>query len=529
MQYNQNGDKFFYNIVVSNNSSYTDTNVVTTITPLPAGIVFDHVEYTQGSFNSTTLTWTIPSMPGKTTTSLRLWVEVTNTTLGPFSITYTSTGTLVDPNLADNTNTLTASLSGCAPDAGGVEDFTSCLCINVAENDTACTFGTTEYRLNAGSVVNGVVQDWDVITGVGNFTAIDPTLSITGTYDVWCIVGVDEYQKSCGVDFTIYPQLDDKDIFDHTISTVQYSALSPADIAVLSAQYPSVTMADFCWRVLRNADGDATSGEPVICDDSVDTKTLFFCSDIDCNTPEEPCPCPTDSCPVDVVAQFPVDYEPEIGDTVVVYHPNAMSVWVYDGTNFNKWSCGCIYKISQDANNDLSLGSDNAPFFDLSAMTEIVELQDKVVTGISFTGTTTKTLTLTFDDGSTITANFTDLQGSGGTYVSVSDTCSVNMSISGTGTIVDPFVISAVYNDGGPIYDYNSGVLGSTGNTLNVSTLFGMPCPAGCTAVYTLNGYPADVYENVTLVGSTLTYDIKANAPSGTHDINIQRECTTLS
>ncbi len=44
-----------------------------------------------------------------------------------------------------------------------------------------------------------------------------------------------------------------------------------------------------------------------------------------------------------------------------------------------------------------------------------------------------------------------------------------------------------------------------------------------------LNGYSTDVYENVTLVSNTLTYDIKATAPSGTHDINIQRECATLS
>lgn len=369
MQYNQNGDKFFYSIVVSNNSSYTDTNIVTTITPLPAGIVFDHVEHTQGSFNSTTLTWTIPSMPGKTTTSLRLWATVTDTSLGPFSITYSTAGTLTDPNLANNTNTLTASLSGCAPDAGGNDDFTSCLCINVAANDTPCTYGTTEWRLNAGSVVNAVLQNWDVTTGKGDFTVIDPTLPITGTYDVWCIVGVDEYQKSCGVNFTIYPQLDNKDVFDHTIGApVPYSSLSPQQITVLSTQYPTLDLTKYCWRILKNANGDATSGEPVDCDEDIDTRTFFVCSDVDCNTPEQPCPCPTDQLPVDVPTQFPAGYEAEIGDTVVIYHPNAMSVWTYDGALWNKWSCGCLYKISQDAGNLLTLGSDNAPYLGLQSV-----------------------------------------------------------------------------------------------------------------------------------------------------------------
>ena len=38
MSYFQNGDKFYYSIVVTNNSSYTDTNVTTVIDALPAGI-----------------------------------------------------------------------------------------------------------------------------------------------------------------------------------------------------------------------------------------------------------------------------------------------------------------------------------------------------------------------------------------------------------------------------------------------------------------------------------------------------------
>lgn len=372
MQYNQNGDKFYYNIVVSNLSSYTDTNIVTVITGgLPAGLAFDHVEKTQGTFNSGTLTWTIPSMPGKSTTSLKLWVTVTDVSEGPFSITYTTNGTLNDPNLADNTKTLTATQSNCAPDAGGIDDFTSCLCLNVAANDTPCTFGTTKWVLDEASVVNGVKQYWDENTGEAGFTPIDPTLPITGKYDIECIVGVDTFTKSCGVDFTIYPQLDNKNIFDHTIETVPYSALSPQQIVTLSAQYPALSLSEYCWRVLKNGDGVTTSGEPVDCDEEIDTRTFFFCSESNCTPEDEDCPCATTDLPADVVSQLPVGYDEEKGDTIVIYHANAMSIWTWGGSSWSRWACGCVYKISQDEGNALTLGSDGAPYFALQDITTV--------------------------------------------------------------------------------------------------------------------------------------------------------------
>jgi uncharacterized repeat protein (TIGR01451 family) len=132
MTYLQNGDLFYYNIVVTNNSPYTDNNVTTVIDALPAGISYSHVVLTQGTYNSTTRTWLIAALPGRTTTSLKLYVTVTDVAQGPFTITGETTGTLTDPNLVDNTFSLTAEPSACTPDAGGVADLTSCLCIDVS-------------------------------------------------------------------------------------------------------------------------------------------------------------------------------------------------------------------------------------------------------------------------------------------------------------------------------------------------------------------------------------------------------------
>lgn len=365
MTYLQNGDLFYYNIVVTNNSPYTDNNVTTIIDALPAGITYSHVVHTQGTYNTTTRTWLIAALPGRTTTSLKLYVTVTDVAQGPFTITGETTGTLTDPNLLDNTFSLTAEPSSCTPDAGGVADTTSCLCIDVSLNDTECTFGTTEWRLDEGELVNGVLQYWDEATGKGGFTPIDPTLPITGKYDLWCVLGIDEFQKSCGVDFTIFPQLDDKNIFDHTISTVEYGDLSGDDISILSSQYPLITIADYCWRVLRNADGDATSGEPVDCNEGQDVKFMQFCSEEDCTTVVNNCPtCLQNQLPADVALLVVAiaEYEPEIGDTVMVQHPDAVSYYEYTTLGWFRSDCGCVFKISQDAGNLLILGADNSAF-----------------------------------------------------------------------------------------------------------------------------------------------------------------------
>jgi len=521
-----NGNQTTWWIPAKNNSTITVTNVIVTITVAPtSGLQLLTFQPEVGTFNPTTGIWNIGTLLPGSTKWLKLVTSVADIGLAPFTVTSVISGNGVDSNALNNTLVQTVTSVVTSATAGAIDDPHSCSCVNVAENDTPCNLGTTTYVLNEPSITNSTEYWWDDATGQGKFIPVDPKVDITFEYSIWCNDGSGAVEISGPALVTIDKLFSDVSSFDHTISTVPYSALCPQEISVLSAQYPTLDLSKYCWRILKNVLGDATSGEPVDCDEAIDTRTFFICSEIDCNTPEQPCPCPTDELPADIPSQLPVGYEAEKGDTVVIYHPNAMSVWTYDGTLWNKWSCGCIYKISQDEDNDLTLGSDGAPYFDLSSMTEIIELQDKVVTSIAFTGTSTKTLTLTFDDGSTLIANFADLSAASNTYVEVSDTCSINMSISGTGSSVNPFVISAEYNEGSPLYAYDSGVVGSTANTLNVTTLFDVSCPEDCAVIYTLNGYSTDVFQNVTLVGTTLTYDIKSTAPSGTHYINVDREC----
>ena len=149
------------------------------------------------------------------------------------------------------------------PLGGANPDQSSCLCVDVSTNDTSCSQGTTEWRLDETSIVNGILQSWDVSTGQGNFTAIDPTQPITFEYDLFCVIGTDEYEISCDVPVQIYPQLDSIDIFNHTIHQVDGADLTPEEITLLEAEYQGIDLTLYTWNLLRNGAGVTTSGVPL--------------------------------------------------------------------------------------------------------------------------------------------------------------------------------------------------------------------------------------------------------------------------
>lgn len=579
-----NGNKTTWWIPATNLGALPVKNVKVTVTVAPAnGLQLFSFTPDVGSYNPNTGVWTIGTLnPGiENRKWLRLVTSVVDIGLAPFTITSVISGDGVDPNNVNNTLVQTVAPVATAATAGAVDDLNMCHCGNVSCNDTPCNYGETKYVLDEDSVTNSTEYCWDELTGEYKFIPDNPYYDVTFQYSIWC----NGVEISGPAKVQINKLFKDMSSFDHTLEIICPSKLKDKDKLVLEAQHPGVTVSTYCWRVLRNSLGVITSSEQIPPED-VDTRTFYFCSEEGCQIN-----CPAlDGLPADVVSQFPTGYVPQKGDTIVIYHVDSICVWIYDGASWNKWSCGCQYKISKDAGNLLSLGSDNAPYLDLSSLPTGKEL-----VSAAFSGTTTKTLTLTFDDGSSITASFVDNEGSGGTtadgsetkvtagsnvtitgsgttaspyvinsnspdgsetkvtagsnvtitgtgttsnpyvinstatasatYINVTDSCSINMSVSGSGTVANPFVISAeVYNQSiAPTYV--SGTRGSTNQVFNVSSLFADPCPTGCVASYTLKGYPTDVYENVTLFGTTLTYSVKSTAPSGTHDINIERTC----
>lgn len=87
-----------------------------------------------------------------------------------------------------------------------------------------------------------------------------------------------------------------------------------------------------------------------------------------------------------------------------------------------------------------TIGANVTGAINLTGQTQVLALQNKVVTGIGFTGTDTKTLTVTFADATTLTANFSDISGGGGggstsTYNLLSDAVKVTGSAGITATL----------------------------------------------------------------------------------------------
>ena len=168
-------------------------------------------------------------------------------------------GPLADTLESNNvlTETLTYRVVSEEALAGPNDDFTACTCFDVSTNDTPCTTGTTEYRLNVGSETNLEVITWDETTGQGHVKRIDTTINGTLTYDLYCVTGSGDTYVRTNV-LTIYPDLKDKDTFDHIMEVVVASELTPAEYAEIEALYPDLTPSTNL-QILRNNDGDITS------------------------------------------------------------------------------------------------------------------------------------------------------------------------------------------------------------------------------------------------------------------------------
>jgi Domain of unknown function DUF11 len=542
-----NGQTTTWWIPATNYGIVTGTGVSVTLEFEPANglALFTYVAPSGTTFNPTTGVWNIGTLlPGEANTKwLKVVTTVADTGLAPFTLTSTITGNGIDPNNVNNVLVQTLTFTAASPVAGAIDDTNVCACGNVSDNDTACSHGVTEYRLVALSVTNSTNYTFNVNTGEYRFAYVDPSLPITFEYKIWCDVGSGFVEVSGPATVTIAPIIEDISIFDHQPGFINGVDLTVEQIATLKTQpeYATLTTEQIqalCWNVLFNGLDVLVGGWGYDCDESQNTKTFFECSAEDCEDIVNPCPsCPQGSLPSDVLANidgYVLDgYEIQLGDSVFVQHPNAQAAYTWNGTQWVKWSCGCIFKISQDAGNILTLGTDNAPY--LSADIIIDATDEKARVSVNDTTSGFLNGKLVAGSGIILTENNDGANETltiaatapASSNVQAVDTPSINTTVSGTGTLVDPFLVSSAYNDGGPTPRYAPGTPGSTGNTFDVSLLFGMPCAGSYTATYTLNGFSTDVYDpgTITLVGTTLTYDILETAPTGTHYINIQRIC----
>lgn len=209
--------------------------------------------------------YTIGDMAPLSEVEISIDVEMTATTNG-FSFLYSFVGVVTGLDTLVPNNTLTDTIqydfSTSIAMASAVDSTASCLCVDVSQYGTPCSEGTTEYRFDAGSIVNGVMITWDTNTGLGEFSYIDDSLPITFEYDLFCVNGGD-FLIAEDVVHTINPAIVDKNVYDHTIENIAYADLTVPESDLLQLQYPALDLTLSSWTVIRNADGVVTSGIPV--------------------------------------------------------------------------------------------------------------------------------------------------------------------------------------------------------------------------------------------------------------------------
>lgn len=384
-----NGNQTTWWIPARNLSSVKVTNVIVQVTFSPAnGLAPVTYVAEKGVFNFTTGVWQVGELAANEVKWLKIVTSVADIGLAPYTVTSVISGTGVDSNNVNNTLVQTLTSVVCDPSAGALGNPNSCTCVDLSINDTACTHGTTEWRITEDSVVNSTSYVWDEETGKGQFTHDNPTEDITFTYSIWCNSGGGFVQISGPAPVVIPALISDINFLNHTANFIEGSTLTPSEIATLKSQsaYSGLTdeqIQDLCWEVIYNADGDLVGGWGHNCTGEQDNRHLVFCSEESCAEPLNECPsCPYTNMPVDVSSYISSieNYTPEKGDIITVYHPGAISVYEYNGTAWVRNTCGCIQFL-------------NNPFLESAAVT----------------GTTTKTLTLTMSDGTILSPSWTDL------------------------------------------------------------------------------------------------------------------------
>ena len=379
-----NGNITTWWIPATNLSALTATGVVSTLTIDPAnGLKVITWETTNGTFNKTTGVWTIGTLSPGTTVWLKLVTEVIDIGLAPFELTYVLSGNNIDPNNVNNTGTQQLTSVVGAATAAAIGDFNACNCVDVTTNDIPCNVGVTEWRLNVPSLTNISSHYWDQTTGKGRFNLLNPFENGSFTYTIWCDTGSGFVQTSGPATVTISAMFDVINPWDHSLDVVEYSELSLADIAHIETipKYTAITIADYCWRILRNGEGTLVSAEAVECTGQQDTRHFYFCSENECDpTPPTCTSCPNNQLPADAIAYLATidNYVPEIGDTIKVQFTDAYSYYTYETLGWTRSSCSCVYKISQDAGNLLTLGTDNAPYISDDIILDAVDEKSKV-------------------------------------------------------------------------------------------------------------------------------------------------------
>lgn len=266
----------------------------------PSDFAFSSVEYTSintSVYDDATKRWTIP-LKANEIAKLKLYLTFTSPTQldKVYNFIAGVNGLDTNPDNNEEPQVLVYKSVSSEPLGSATSGKHSIVTVDVSKNDTKCSEGVTEWRLNETSIVNGTLISWDVLTGIGSFKFTDITKDISFKYDLYCVNGTEEYKMTCDVVEEICAlstSLQNK----HTHQLECYDDLSDGDKLVLNAQYPDLDISKYCWNALRDGNGDLTSGIPNSClDETYPYFTYSIVSeDYDPNSPQTGVSFPTNN------------------------------------------------------------------------------------------------------------------------------------------------------------------------------------------------------------------------------------------
>lgn len=205
-QVTQNGDIAHLQFTVKNEGTDPATGVSVAITA-PAGLSYQTgtFQITKGSFNESTLVWDGFTLAVNEERVIKLDFKVTDITQAPFDVEAEISGTNTDSDASDNTVTKTITVTTCPPVAGAVGEDPACVCGDLSVIDTACSHGTTSWKVDPTSYTNIDTLAFDESTGKYRITYDDATQSASFQYAVWCDDGSGAVEVSGPATITASP------------------------------------------------------------------------------------------------------------------------------------------------------------------------------------------------------------------------------------------------------------------------------------------------------------------------------------
>lgn len=387
----QNGDQITIPVKAKNNGTGIEPNASVELT-IPTGLTLVSATPNKGTFAGTT--WTVGKLNPGDDFTLNLIVEVNDLSQAPFSISSIISGTTIDTVSGNNTINYSIEKVSDLFTATATDDDNLSLSFDLSENDIECNYCETKWTITAPSVSNGTVLSFDENTGKGEFRFTNPTLDGSFQYTISC--------HNCG-DGIVYNQ----DTAMATFPALFDGSWIPSvggDVSTLT-QDPDGTDIDVFRHSAGGVDTDfdiskykVTGGTFSVSNDNKLTITLEDGSNV------------------------------EIDMTELVDHTQIQSIYLSGNTLHIVEGSGIL---SNNRSIDLTpiLGGDPVTNASLSLVGNELVLTDSemnvvsedlssiIVTGISVDESTapTKTITITFADGSIVTGSFTDdVSGGGG-------------------------------------------------------------------------------------------------------------------